>query len=98
MAKELKKRPYAKAAVFGLLTIGLYAGVFSFADTIAAHFAQGSLWAAGPIVTVFAFTFAHGNFTNNFWSCLGIEGRQKRKAVRATQPARRPEVRAELHA
>jgi len=98
MAMQQKKRPYAKAAVFGLLTVGLYAGVFSFADTIASHFAQGSLWAAGPIATVFAFSYAHGNFTNTFWSCLGIEGRQKRKAVRATQPAPRPELRAELHA
>lgn len=98
MATEQKKRPYAKAAAFGLLTVGLYAGVFSFADTIAAHFAQGSLWAAGPIATVFAFSYAHGNFTNNFWSCLGIEGRQKRKAVRATQATQRPQVRAELNA
>lgn len=98
MATEQKKRPYAKAAAFGLLTVGLYAGVFSFADTIAAHFTQGSLWAAGPIATVFAFSYAHGNFTNNFWSCLGIEGRQKRKAVRATQATQRPQVRAELNA
>jgi hypothetical protein len=98
MATEQKKRPYAKAAVFGLMTVGLYAGVFAFADTIAAHFAQGSLWAAGPIATVFVFSYAHGNFTNNFWSCLGIEGRQKRKAVRATQPAQRPQVRAEVNA
>lgn len=98
MATEQKKRPYAKAAAFGLLTVGLYAGVFSFADTIAAHYAQGSLWAAGPIATVFAFSYAHGNFTNNFWSCLGIEGRQKRKAVRATQATQRPQVRAELNA
>lgn len=98
MPMEKKKKPFAKAVTFGLLTAGLYAGVFSFADNIAAHFAQGSLWAAGPIATVFAFSYAHGSFAHNFWSCLGIEGRQKRKAVRTAQPAQRPRLRAELNA
>jgi len=98
MAQQQKKKPVAKTVVYGLATVALYTGVFSFADNITAHFAQGSLWAAGPILTVFAVSYAHGAFASNLWSCLGIEAKRQRKDVRATQPAQRPQLRAEMSA
>lgn len=83
MAMQTARKPWGKTIVFGILSAALYAGVFTFADTIAAHFAQGSYWAAGPIATVFLFSYVHGEFTGNLWSVLGIEA--TRKAARPTE-------------
>ncbi|WP_353119313.1 hypothetical protein [Nitratidesulfovibrio sp.] len=83
MATQTARKPWAKTIVFGILSAALYAGVFAFADTIAAHFAQGSYWAAGPIATVFLFSYVHGEFTGNLWSVLGIEA--TRKPARKTE-------------
>lgn len=78
-------RPIGKTVGYGLLTVGMYAGVFSYADTLAAAFSQGSLWAAGPIATVFAVSWAHGSFAHNLWASMGITARDRK----------RPEVRTE---
>ena len=88
MATQTARKPWGKTIVFGILSAALYAGVFTFADTIAAHFAQGSYWAAGPIATVFLFSYVHGEFTGNLWSVLGIEA--TRKAARPTETATKP--------
>lgn len=89
MATQTARKPWGKTIVFGILSAALYAGVFAFADTIAAHFAQGSYWAAGPIATVFLFSYVHGEFTGNLWSVLGVEATRKtaRKQETATKPA-----------
>lgn len=89
MATQTARKPWGKMVVFGILSAALYAGVFAFADTIAAHFAQGSYWAAGPIATVFLFSYIHGEFTGSLWSVLGIEATRKatRPAETATKPA-----------
>jgi hypothetical protein len=84
MATQTARKPWGKTIVFGILSAALYAGVFAFADTIAAHFAQGSYWAAGPIATVFLFSYVHGEFTGNLWSVLGVEATRK--------TARKPET------
>ncbi len=88
MATQTAHKPWAKTIVFGILSAALYAGVFAFADTIAAHFAQGSYWAAGPIATVFLFSYVHGEFTGNLWSVLGIEA--TRKATRPAETVSKP--------
>ncbi len=99
MAKTGTKKPIAKTMVFGLLTAALYAAAFSFADPLASLFSRGSYWAAGPIATVFLFSYAHGAFAANLWSCLGIEASVARKSVRPEQrPAARPQPRATLNA
>lgn len=87
------KKPIGRTIVFGTLTAALYTGFFAYGDTIAAHFAQGSLWAAGPIATVFAVSYLHGEFAGNLWAVLGISAIRKdaRKTVEATKrPAQRP--------
>lgn len=91
------KKPIGKTIVYGLVTAGMYAGVFCFADTIAAYFARGSVWAAGPIATVLLFSYAHGTFAHNLWEALGISALRTRKDVRTiTQPVSRPRVRATI--
>jgi hypothetical protein len=95
---ETAARPVKKTVFYGLMTIGLYAGVFSYADALAARFSQGALWAAGPIATVFVFSWAHGSFASNLWACLGITAGKRAVKRPAVQPAARPRVRATLNA
>lgn len=90
-------KPIARTLVFGALTAAFYTGFFAYGDNIAAHFAQGSFWAAGPIATVFAVSYLHGEFASNLWSVLGISAVRKdaRKTVEATKrPAQRPVLNA----
>ena len=90
-------KPIARTLVFGALTAAFYTGFFAYGDTIAAHFAQGSFWAAGPIATVFAVSYLHGEFASNLWATLGISAVRKetRKTVEATKrPAQRPVLNA----
>lgn len=95
---ETAPRPIKKAVLYGLVTVGLYAGVFAYADALAARFAQGALWAAGPIATVFVFSWAHGTFASNLWACLGITAAKRAQKRPAVQPVARPRVRATLNA
>jgi hypothetical protein len=81
-----KKKLVGKTIFFGALTALLYGAVFTNADFVLHLFTRGGAYAALPIATVFAFSFAHGSFAGNLWSVLGIEAVIK-------QPAPRPEVR-----
>lgn len=74
----------AKTAAYGLLSAGLYTLVFMNADTVMSSFMRGGLYAALPIATVFAFSFAHGAFASHLWSLLGIEA-VRRDALRQTE-------------
>lgn len=79
------------------MTTAFYVGFFTYADTLAAYFAQGSLWAAGPIATVFAVSYLHGEFASNLWTTLGISavGHDVRKTtVQIKRPSQRPTLNA----
>ena len=89
------RKPILKTIVFGLFSVALYAAAFSYGDTLTALFSRGSFWAAGPIATVFAFSYAHGAFASNLWTCLGIEASRARVTKR---PEVRPQPRATLNA
>jgi len=55
----------------GLASAALYAAVFTNTGTIMTYFTKGGIYAALPIVTVFAFSFVYGPFTSNlchFWA------------------------------
>jgi len=95
---EKAGRPVKKTIAYGLATVALYAGVFSYADALAARFSQGALWAAGPIATVFVFSWAHGSFASNLWACLGITAGKRVVKRPAVQPTARPQARATLNA
>jgi hypothetical protein len=79
-----KKKLLMSTIGFGLLTAGLYTAVFMNADTVMHFFTKGGWYATLPIATVFAFSYAHGNFAGRVWSLLGIEA-VKRDALRQTE-------------
>ncbi len=87
MATVQKKKKLALKTVFyGLLTAVLYAAVFSNTDMVMQLFTRGGAYAALPLATVFVFSFAHGTFSGNLWSVLGIDAVYK-------QPVKRTEIR-----
>ena len=82
----------------GLASAALYAAVFTNTGTIMTYFTKGGIYAALPIVTVFAFSFVYGPFTSNLWSLLGIEATKKvQPRVAPTRPAQRKRPRPQLH-
>jgi hypothetical protein len=82
----------------GLGSAALYAAVFSNSGIVMEYFTKGGIFAALPIVTVFAFSFVYGPFTANLWSLLGIEATKKvQPRVAPQRPAQRKRPRPQLH-
>jgi len=82
----------------GVASAALYAAVFTNTGVIMKYFTKGGIFAALPIVTVFAFSFVHGAFTSNLWSALGIEAIKKvQPRVATPRPAQRKRPRPQLH-
>ena len=82
----------------GVASAALYAAVFTNSATVMSYFTKGGIYAALPIVTVFAFSFVYGPFTSNLWSLLGIEATKKvQPRVAAKRPAPRKRPRPQLH-
>ncbi len=79
-----KRKPVGSTIGYGLVTAAMYAAVFTNADTVMNYFTRGGWYAALPIVTVFAFSFAHGAFAHNLWSLLGVEA-AKKESLRETE-------------
>lgn len=74
MSTTSRKRHVKNCFVFGALTAGVYAAVFTNQDLVMTYFTKGGFYALLPVAVVFAVSYAHGNFTSSFWSALGIEG------------------------
>lgn len=96
--KENRSKLVGKTVTLGLATAALYAAVFLNSATVMKYFTKGGIYAALPVVTVFAFSFVHGTFAHNVWSLLGIEATKKVQPRVATKrpPARkrpRPQLR-----
>jgi hypothetical protein len=82
----------------GIASAALYAAVFTNTGLIMTYFTKGGIFAALPIVTVFAFSFVYGPFTSNLWSLLGIEATKKvQPRVAPKRPAPRKRPRPQLH-
>jgi len=82
----------------GVASAALYAAVFTNSSIVMKYFTKGGIFAALPIVTVFAFSFVYGPFTSNLWSLLGIEATKKvQPRVAPKRPAPRKRPRPELH-
>ncbi len=104
--KETSRRTYlTKTLVFGTMTAALYAAVFHYTDTIMHYWTKGGIYCLLPVATVFVFSYAHGSFTGNFWSALGIEGskanssKQKQTETTVSDTAKkRPDTRPRLQA
>jgi F0F1-type ATP synthase assembly protein I len=74
-----KKKPYVKTILLGIIVAVFYAVLLTKQDYINQYFARGGVYAFLPIATAFIFSFAHGSFTGNFWTSLGIEAKKKRE-------------------
>jgi len=74
MSTTSRKRHVKNCFVFGALTAGVYAAVFTNQDLVMTYFTKGGIYALLPVAVVFAISYVHGNFTSSFWSALGIEG------------------------
>ncbi len=106
MAKEVHKsagrgKLMVRTIGLGLASVALYAAVFTNSATVMKYFTKGGIFAALPIITVFAFSFVHGAFTSNLWSVLGIEATKKvqpRVAPKRPAPRKRPRPQLQLNA
>jgi hypothetical protein len=105
MAKEHETRDrgklIGKTIGLGLGVAALYAAVFTNSTTVMKYFTKGGIYAALPIVTVFAVSFVHGAFASNLWSLLGIEATKKvqpRVAPKRPAPRKRPRPQIQLNA
>jgi len=67
------------AAGYGIVVVVLYTLLLTQQEFINTNFSKGGWYALLPIITAFVFSFAHGKFTGNFWSALGIEPSKKTK-------------------
>lgn len=95
MPTTSKKRHVKNCFLFGALTAGLYAAVFTHQHFVMTYFTKGGVFALLPVALVFAVSYVHGNFTSSFWSALGIEGSkvttaQRAEIGRATEEAAQP--------
>ncbi len=79
---NIKKKPYGKMILMGVISILLYAALLLKQDVINKYFANGGIYALLPIATAFIFSIVHGSFTGNFWTVLGIEASKKRREVK----------------
>ena len=77
-----KKKPVGKLLVTGLLSIALYAILFSNQDLVSNTFTRGGLYALLPIGTALIFSFVHGAFTGHFWTVMGVEASKKKMEVK----------------
>ena len=95
--KASRGKLIGKTIGLGLGAAALYAAVFTNSDTVMKYFTKGGIYAALPIVTVFAFSFVHGAFASNLWSLLGIEATKKTQPrVAPKRPAQRKRPRPQI--
>lgn len=68
--------------LFGIISLGLYAGLLAKQSYLNENFARGGMYAFLPIITAFVFSYFHGSFTGHFWTVLGVEASNKKKEVK----------------
>lgn len=73
------KKPYLKALLFGLVSVGLYGALLTQQDFLNTTFGKGGVFAFLPILTAFVFSYVHGTFTGDFWTVMGVEAAKKTK-------------------
>ena len=79
---NIKKKPYVKTILLGIISVALYALLLMKQDFINENFGKGGLYAFLPIAAAFIFSLVHGSFTGNFWTVMGVEAAKKKKEVK----------------
>lgn len=70
---------FAKALVLGILSGGLYVGLFANEQTVLSWSIGHSLSFLVPLTIAFVFSFVHGAFTGAFWDAIGIKPKPAKK-------------------
>ena len=72
------RKPYVELVVSGFVSASLYLLLFLYEKEIMQAFTRAdAFYPALPIITAFAFSFAHGAFAGYFWEVVGIRGKRK---------------------
>ena len=66
---------WRKAALYGIPTLALYAGLYGFEAQLIEISRQGHWNSIVPIAFAFAVSYFHGGFTSSFWDALGIKAK-----------------------
>jgi hypothetical protein len=74
--QPVKGKPVLPMAIFGAISMSLYAVLLLKQDLIMDTFTKGGIYTAWPICTALLFSFIHGAFASNFLSVLGIEAKK----------------------
>jgi hypothetical protein len=69
-------RRFSKAIAYGVLSLCFYFTLYLFEDEILDITSRGHWYFIAPVIVAFVFSFAHGNFTAEFWDALGIKARK----------------------
>jgi hypothetical protein len=77
-SKNLKKKPYLKTIIFGIISLTSYIILFSHEAWVTDTYTKGGYYAAYPIATAFWFSFMHGAFGSNLLTVLGLEAKKKK--------------------
>ena len=71
------KKPYAKAFIFGAISISAYVLLFKNEAWVMETFTKGGSYTLYPVLAAFFFSFVHGPFGSDLLSCLGLEAKKK---------------------
>lgn len=77
MGTILKKKPYGKAILFGVISIASYIVLFTNRTLVMDYFTRGGAYATLPVATAFYFSFIHGAFASNVLNVLGLHAAKK---------------------
>lgn len=72
MNRTVKKKPYLRTALLGVVSIASYIVLFTNSSVVMEYFIKGGLYAALPIATALYFSFVHGAFASGVLSLLGL--------------------------
>ena len=73
-----RRKPYVELVVSGLVSASLYLLLFLYETEIMQIYTRtDTFYPALPIITAFAFSFAHGAFAGYFWEVVGIKAKRK---------------------
>lgn len=81
--KTVRRKALKKVLIFGAMSLGLYIAVFINMDLVMTYFTKGGFYAILPVITVLIFSYAHGTFTGNVLTALGIVASENVNTVKA---------------
>ncbi|MFA5809852.1 MAG: hypothetical protein WC935_05900 [Thermoleophilia bacterium] len=73
MSKTVKKKPYLRALLLGVISAASYAYLFTHVNLVMEYFVKGGWYAALPILTALYFSIVHGSFASTMLSILGLQ-------------------------